>query len=107
MFEYDIAERVAAQMLELPGWLLPALLIAALLTAAGALGFLAFADWSRYQRRGTRRGYRRRKSAHERFATARAAARSQAEPLAHAVPRQPAAAPPGEDDDLLRDLLGQ
>ncbi|MBX0329853.1 CapA family protein [Oscillochloris sp. ZM17-4] len=88
----------------LGGWL-PALMIIALLVTMGVLVAFAVADWRSYQRRGTRRGYRPKRTAHERFAAGvdyqRRAAR--AEPPAAPLP----AAPEGDEDDLLRQLLGQ
>jgi len=107
--------------------------VAALLLAILTLGFFALSDWRGYRQRGGRRGYRRRRTAHERFATARAAAREQsgAYPAADPAPlpagqRQPGAAweydaepaaparrgatytpPDDEDDELLQRLLGR
>ncbi|MFV9503023.1 MAG: CapA family protein [Oscillochloridaceae bacterium umkhey_bin13] len=49
------------------GWI-PLLFLAALILALVAIGTLAFNDWRTYRRRGTRKGYRRRRSAYERFA---------------------------------------
>jgi hypothetical protein len=111
-------------------WLMPVLAIAALLVAILALGGLAFGDWRSYKRRGGRQGYRRRRSAFERFAGA-ASREPGVQPAAaaeaprHQQPPEPAPrrattavirdepAPPrrdqrpDEDDDLLRNLLGE
>jgi hypothetical protein len=88
----------------LSGWL-PALALIALLAATAALIAFAVFDWRSYQRRGTRRGYRPRRSAHERFATSvehqrRAVAEESAPPPAEPQPQD-------DEDELLRQLLGQ
>lgn len=86
----------------LGGWL-PYLAILGLLLVMGVLVAFAVADWRTYRRRGPARGYRYRRSAHERFAAGVEHQRRRAAPPA---PTPPAAAE-GGDDDLLRELLGQ
>lgn len=66
-----------AQLFDGAGWI-AAILVFGLTLAILALAFFAISDWRSYRRRGPQRGYRRRRSAHERFASARAAAREQA-----------------------------
>ena len=93
---------VAAQIAEgANGWI-PLLAVAALAIAILALAVFAFTDWQSYQRRGTRRGYRHRRSAYERFADAFT-------PEVAPPPLAPPVAPPvpSTDDDLLRSLLGE
>lgn len=48
-------------------WWIPTLAVVALVIAILALLSFAVADWRAYQRRGSRRGYRRRRTAYERF----------------------------------------
>jgi hypothetical protein len=86
------------------GWL-AALAIVALLATVVALVAFAVADWRTYRRRGARRGYRRRRTAHERFAASVDLQRSAAaEDVAAAPPAVPQA---HDEDELLRQLLGQ
>ncbi|NNJ13225.1 hypothetical protein EKD04_023145 [Chloroflexales bacterium ZM16-3] len=89
----------------LGGWL-PALAIIALLITMGVLVAFAVSDWRSYQQRGTRRGYRPKRTAHERFAAGvdyqRRAAR---EGFSATPPPAPHAA--DDEDELLRQLLGQ
>jgi len=94
---------VAAQIAEgANGWI-PLLAVAALAIAILALAVFAFTDWQSYQRRGTRRGYRHRRSAYERFADAFTPEVAPPPPPV-ASPAPPA---PSTDDDLLRSLLGE
>jgi hypothetical protein len=89
----------------LGGWL-PALAILALLVTVGVLVAFAVTDWRSYRQRGTRRGYRHRRTAHERFAPSVEIQRRAAPPAASAAP----APPPDnteDEDELLRQLLGQ
>ena len=102
--DLTLVTAVAAQIAEgANGWI-PLLAVAALAIAILALAVFAFTDWQSYQRRGTRRGYRRRRSAYERFADAFTpeVAPPPAPPVAPPVP--PAQS---TDDDLLRSLLGE
>jgi hypothetical protein len=91
----------------LSGWL-PALAIIALLITIGVLVAFAVSDWRSYRQRGTRRGYRPKRTAHERFAAGvdfqRRAAR---EGASTAPPPAPPAADDEDEDELLRQLLGQ
>jgi hypothetical protein len=84
-------------------WWVPALAIAALLIAILALVGFALADWNTYKRRGARRGYKRRRSAFERFggdkgraAEYRGAADHGVAPERGAAATVPMATPPGE-----------
>jgi hypothetical protein len=95
----------------LGGWL-PALALLALLVTLAALVAFAVADWRSYRQRGARRGYRHRRTAHERFATS-------VELQRRAIADEQVVAPPAQDNDaedegqdededaLLRQLLGQ
>ncbi|MEI7772771.1 MAG: hypothetical protein WCI67_22470, partial [Chloroflexales bacterium] len=85
----------------LGGWL-PALALLALLAAMVALIAFAVADWRSYRGRGARRGYRHRRTAHERFAPSVEIQRRAAEGS-----RPPVAAAEADEDELLRQLLGQ
>ncbi len=83
----------------LDGWL-PTLALLALLAIMATLIALAVADWRSYQTRGGRRGYRHRRTAHERFAPSVELQRRATEGKGRRTQ--------GEDeDDLLRQLLGQ
>jgi hypothetical protein len=90
----------------LGGWL-PALALLALLATMAALIAFAVADWRSYQHRGTRKGYRPRRTAHERFAPSvelQRRATTEAGQLPEADRRSPE---DDDEDDLLRQLLGQ
>ncbi len=132
---------VASQAARSAGSWIPLIAVLALLLAILALVGIAVNDWRGYRRRGTRRGYRRRRSAYERFApppapvtplqaeagppvrptvvdpvpaapptTAEVASTATTSPVnpAAAPPVAPSAAPapPDDDDELLRQLLG-
>lgn len=93
------------------GWI-PVIFLGALLIALLTIAYLAFSDWHTYQRRGPRRGYRLRRSAYERFAGRGNLASTDLHPMV--PPPQPAPPSPpqtrsdgSEEDDLLRQLLGQ
>jgi hypothetical protein len=92
------AQRAAAGL----GIWLPLLGLLALLAAAAALISFALADWRAYQQRGPRRGYRYRRTAHDRFAPSVELQRQ-----AGIAPAPPAPQAPPDEDDLLRQLLGQ
>lgn len=66
--ELAVVADVLTQAADTSGWWIPALAIAALFVAILALAAFAYNDWQTYRRRGGRRGYRRRRSAFERFA---------------------------------------
>jgi hypothetical protein len=74
-----------------------ALALSALSVALLAIFGFAFIDWRRHQWRGSSRGYRRRRTAHERFAQLPIAKPGNNEQ------KQPSA--PTDDDELLRQLL--
>ncbi len=77
-------------------WMI-ALALSALSVALLAIFGFAFIDWRRHQWRGPSRGYRRRRTARERFAQVPAAISASSEQ------KQPSA--PTDDDELLRQLL--
>ena len=77
-------------------WMI-ALALSAFSVALLAIFGFAFIDWRRHQWRGPSRGYRRRRTARERFAQLPAAA-----PASSEQKRPPA---PTDDDELLRQLL--
>jgi poly-gamma-glutamate capsule biosynthesis protein CapA/YwtB (metallophosphatase superfamily) len=103
--ELGVVAGALSQAADSFGWWAPALAMAALLIAILALAGFALADWQTYRRRGARRGYRRRRSAFERFAGDRERevptepGVSRAEPIPRATAEE-------EDDELLRNLLG-
>ena len=74
-----------------------ALALSALSVALLAIFGFAFIDWRRHQWRGPSRGYRRRRTARERFTQVPAAISASSEQ------KQPSA--PTDDDELLRQLL--
>ncbi len=89
---------------DMDGWLSALAMLALLVTIVTLVAF-AVADWRSYRGRGGQRGYRHRRTAHERFAAsadlphhAAEEGRGQA-----AEGRQPG----DDDDELLRQLLGQ
>jgi poly-gamma-glutamate synthesis protein (capsule biosynthesis protein) len=126
--ELGVVAGALSQAADSFGWWAPALAVAALLIAILALGGFALADWQTYRRRGARRGYRRRRSAFERFAgagqgggdSAARQLRYQGSGIGGEVERSeaptqagragsrpiPRATPEEEDDELLRGLLG-
>ena len=77
-------------------WMI-ALALSALSVALLAIFGFAFIDWRRHQWRGPSRGYRRRRTARERFTQVPAAISASSEQ------KQPSA--PTDDDELLRQLL--
>ncbi|MEI8166687.1 MAG: CapA family protein [Chloroflexales bacterium] len=108
-----LIREVAAQIIASAGGWILLLAVSALVVAILALATFAFTDWQSYQRRGARHGYRRRRSAYERFADQPIADERVAEqPIADERVANPSIAPPSfpkvstpADDDLLRSLL--
>lgn len=130
--ELGVVADVLTQAADSAGWWMPALAIVALLIAILALAGFALADWQAYRRRGPRRGYRRRRTAFERFGGAvqgvgetglqRDKATRSWEPgdagqaeawdaptepqIARPTPAPRPASQEDDDDELLRSLLG-
>jgi poly-gamma-glutamate capsule biosynthesis protein CapA/YwtB (metallophosphatase superfamily) len=65
--ELAVVADALTQAADSSAWWIPTLAVVALLVAILALAAFAYSDWQTYRRRGGRRGYRRRRSAFERF----------------------------------------
>lgn len=117
--DLELVGGALARFVNRSGWWLSLLAVIALLVAMLALVGMAVADWRSYRRGGARRrSYKRRRSAFERFGQTPGAPPPEAprvgstRSLAYTgdttrTPTPPARAPSDDDDELLRQLLGQ
>lgn len=80
---------------DIGSWLLP-LVVGALVLVILVLAGFAVADWRAFQQRGSRRSYRRRRTAHDRFAS------EPAQPLPPEPEYVPAAPPPADGPAVRR-----